>query len=99
VQKEKIVQWHVKVNLTITLNEKNMKYLIARCFQPSAWAGISLMIHAWNVIQSQGLNQVTIGMAITAAVAIFMPSKQLVDKPYDDYQPRFPQAPKKSIDS
>jgi hypothetical protein len=95
--KKKIVRWQFKFTFSITLNEGNMKWIIARMFEPSSWAGIGTIVMVIEQVSKTGaITEAGMSAIITALVAIFMKEKKLVDAPQE--ASTFPAQPKKAID-
>lgn len=73
-----------------------MGYILKRLLQPSCWAGIAGVFAAIGQIAASGINGNDVGVLLTALVAIFLPSKQLVErfppqeKTEAEEQPPFP---------
>lgn len=93
---DKIFDWHFKFSCTFTINEGNVKYIFHRLLEPSSWAGFGLVMAAINHINAVGLDEMAIGQLVTALVAVFLPSKKLVDKPIEETE--YPTQPRKAID-
>jgi hypothetical protein len=91
MNQNKIIQWKVSFNFNLTISDENMGWLIHRFLEPSSYAGIGLIIAAFEAIQSNGLNETTVCQLLTGLVAFFMPSKKIVDAPDD--RPQFPKQP------
>jgi hypothetical protein len=58
-----------------------LSWLKKRLLEPSSWAGIGLFVDAIDKIGVDGINQTTVGMLLTALVAMCMPGKQIADAP------------------